>query len=146
MTVAEVCLPFLSFKSGLDLVLAIFNAFVGKSFRHSHTLFADDNYTAHRDAVVKCRLIHRDVSSGNILNHFRIVSDEERTAIVAFGVLTDWELAKRIRKDGETESQEQSERMVSLRVLFRKRNWLTAESDREPGSSCPSHASCRRTR
>ncbi|KAH9927513.1 uncharacterized protein BXZ73DRAFT_102643 [Epithele typhae] len=78
MVVDEVCLPLKAFPTGLDLVRAIYHAIV-----------------AHEDAVDKGKLLHRDVSAGNILLLPRFEHYEDGTsAIIWYGILTDWEMAK----------------------------------------------------
>lgn len=47
------------------------------------------NNPAHRDAYVDAKIIHRDISAGNII----LVQDEEGNWT---GMLNDWELSKRV--------------------------------------------------
>ncbi|KAH9943849.1 hypothetical protein B0H21DRAFT_823505 [Amylocystis lapponica] len=52
-----------------------------------------DCLTAHEDAYVKARILHRDISEGNILIFWRQNSEGQ---IVPCGLLNDWELSKKI--------------------------------------------------
>ncbi|KAH9923940.1 uncharacterized protein BXZ73DRAFT_79341 [Epithele typhae] len=98
MVVEEVCLPLCEIPSGFVLVRAIYNAMAGK-FVHCLQLSDDaDVFTAHRGAHRKCEdLLHRDISAGNILLLPVYFHDsvKKTTKIEWFGILTDWEMAKR---------------------------------------------------
>ncbi|KAH9940900.1 uncharacterized protein BXZ73DRAFT_15975, partial [Epithele typhae] len=79
MVVAEICLPLRMFRNGLELILIILYAI-----------------SAHEQAYKsKHKLLHRDVSVGNILIRPRFESVEEgKSQIRGRGVLADWEMAK----------------------------------------------------
>ena len=71
---------------------------------------------AHEHALKTCRIMHRDVSAGNILIIFSIIppsSEEELYTIVMKGLLSDWELAKVIPETNSAVIASQHERMVS---------------------------------
>ncbi|KAL0960015.1 hypothetical protein HGRIS_011665 [Hohenbuehelia grisea] len=68
--VKEVGLPLSAFENSSDLLRLVFDAFLG-----------------HKDAFTKCRLLHRDISAGNIL--IATAGDGRR-----HGILNDWDLAK----------------------------------------------------
>ena len=52
---------------------------------------------AHEAAVTKCRILHRDISVGNILIYPKIfVADGKVCYVGRVGLLSDWELAKLI--------------------------------------------------
>ncbi|PIL32428.1 hypothetical protein GSI_05130 [Ganoderma sinense ZZ0214-1] len=87
--VAEVCLPSTDITSGEQLVQIVWNCMSG-----------------HQDAVVKCGILHRDVSSGNILIRPELVCTDPETGnsenvVLWWGVLSDWELAKALPIEGK---------------------------------------------
>ena len=61
------------------------------SFRE---LCTDYSNTAHENAYVKCKYMHRDISAGNILIRILVEQTEEGYSVKWEGVLSDWELAK----------------------------------------------------
>ena len=67
---------------------------------------------AHEQALKICRIMHCDVSAGNILIIFSIVrpSSEEAYSIVMKGLLSDWELAKVIPETNSAVFASQPER------------------------------------
>ena len=72
---------------------------------------------AHEHALKNCRIMHRDVSAGNILIIFSIIppsSEEELYTIVMKGLLSDWELAKVIPETNSAVFASQPERTVSI--------------------------------
>ncbi|KAJ8475424.1 hypothetical protein ONZ45_g15614 [Pleurotus djamor] len=73
LVVAEVGTPLSQFPNSKTLIQVIFDAFVG-----------------HQGAYSKCKILHRDVSAGNIL-----IIDGGR------GMLSDWDLAKEVSKLGD---------------------------------------------
>ncbi|KAJ8519090.1 hypothetical protein ONZ45_g3926 [Pleurotus djamor] len=73
LVVKEVGKPLSAFPDSKTLIQAIFDAFVG-----------------HQQAYKKCKILHRDVSAGNIL-----ILDN------GHGLLSDWDLAKEIARLGE---------------------------------------------
>ncbi|KAJ2988213.1 hypothetical protein NUW54_g9184 [Trametes sanguinea] len=78
LVVKEVCLPMRDFKSSHDLIMLLL-----------------DCIEAHGQAYARKRLLHRDVSAGNVL----ILPKEEVVdgviKLKRVGILADWELAKR---------------------------------------------------
>ncbi|KAH9933263.1 hypothetical protein B0H21DRAFT_835281 [Amylocystis lapponica] len=48
---------------------------------------------AHRDAVEKANILHRDISAGNILVIYKKDSDGD---VIPYGLLNDWELSKEL--------------------------------------------------
>ncbi|PIL30039.1 hypothetical protein GSI_07951 [Ganoderma sinense ZZ0214-1] len=87
IVVAEVCLPSTEIKSGHQLTQVVLNCMTG-----------------HRDAAVKCGILHRDVSSGNILIRpeiRRVNSETGEYMVLWYGVLSDWELAKALPIEGK---------------------------------------------
>ncbi|KAI0636357.1 hypothetical protein C8Q77DRAFT_1270422 [Trametes polyzona] len=99
IVVRDVCLPFSEFTSSKQLVLLILHCM-----------------TTHWHAYRCLRLLHRDVSAGNILIHPRLQpvdsdSAEEGSLRVEWsGILTDWELAKYVPEETSKESPRQPER------------------------------------
>ncbi|KAI0781507.1 hypothetical protein BD413DRAFT_31623 [Trametes elegans] len=83
LVVEEVCHPLQDFTCGRDLVTVVRDALI-----------------VHEDAANKADLLHRDVSIGNILIYPRVVTREDGTCYVSrCGLLSDWELAKKIHVD-----------------------------------------------
>ncbi|OBZ73997.1 hypothetical protein A0H81_06315 [Grifola frondosa] len=91
----EVGKPLSEFETSLELVKLI-----------------SDCIIAHEDAVTNARVLHRDISSGNMLMYpLQVTSREGVTQYVWTGLLNDWELSKPIappgtpdvaRRDGRT--------------------------------------------
>ncbi|KAH9896024.1 hypothetical protein C8Q73DRAFT_643740 [Cubamyces lactineus] len=83
IVVEEVAKPLCEFLSGQHLVSVIM-----------------DCVEAHRDAVTKANVVHRDVSGGNILILPKVVHDEAdgSVSVTWKGLLTDWELSKPIHE------------------------------------------------
>ena len=68
---------------------------------------------AHADAVKICKIIHRDISSGNILiRPVFLLGNDGHIRVEWVGILTDWELSKPIVPPG-TGTARQPERTVS---------------------------------
>ncbi|KAI0764234.1 hypothetical protein BD413DRAFT_680533 [Trametes elegans] len=82
IAVNEVCMKMSSFKNGKQLVRLIM-----------------DCMKTHRDAYNHFDLLHRDISSGNVLIIPVVMGIDGKKVVVWKGLLTDWELAKRIPKD-----------------------------------------------
>ncbi|KAI0359627.1 hypothetical protein OH77DRAFT_1043374 [Trametes cingulata] len=76
LVVEEVGLPLKTFANGKELVRMFMHCFI-----------------AHQDAYEKAKVIHRDISVGNIIMVPRIAADGKT---VVKGLLTDWELSKRL--------------------------------------------------
>ncbi|KAI0660024.1 hypothetical protein C8Q70DRAFT_932949 [Cubamyces menziesii] len=93
IAVAEVCLKLENFQYGAQLLRLI-----------EHCI------TTHRDAYEKFGLLHRDISTGNILILPRIVEKNGKKIVLWHGLLTDWELAKYVPKDNSLEHARQPER------------------------------------
>ena len=70
------------------------------------------NYVAHELAVTRCKIMHRDISAGNILILPVLNADEDGVFVMIRGLLSDWELAKHIPLDGVVAMQTQPERTV----------------------------------
>ncbi|KAI0323684.1 hypothetical protein GY45DRAFT_1401272 [Cubamyces sp. BRFM 1775] len=79
LVVDEVCLPLSEFTSGRQLLLIVLYCL-----------------RAHKDACEKAKIMHRDISSGNILIYPRLCLDEETKSYNVHwtGILADWELSK----------------------------------------------------
>ncbi|OSC98907.1 hypothetical protein PYCCODRAFT_1417048 [Trametes coccinea BRFM310] len=76
----DVCLPFTAIRSSKQLVRSLFHCI-----------------TTHSVAYTKLRLLHRDISAGNVIIRPALSSnmDENGKRTVTWtGILTDWELAK----------------------------------------------------
>lgn len=83
-------LPLSKFKSSKELVQAIYDAMLGTSYPMSLLCFASYLilqliHIAHQDAYHKCNILHRDISSNNILMKKG-----------GGGILNDWDLARTV--------------------------------------------------
>ncbi|KAI0631755.1 hypothetical protein C8Q77DRAFT_1177749 [Trametes polyzona] len=81
IVVEEVAMPLTKFTSGHQLLTIILDCII-----------------AHKDAVEKAKIMHRDISGGNILIYPRIMLLEgcDTTRVLWRGLLADWELSKPI--------------------------------------------------
>ncbi|KAI0354094.1 hypothetical protein OH77DRAFT_1426513 [Trametes cingulata] len=94
IAVEEVCLPFTEFRTTEQLIRLM-----------SHCI------ETHYWAYTRYRLLHRDISAGNVLILPTLVKEENGEEIVEWrGVLTDWELAKAVPQKGEEDVARQPER------------------------------------
>ncbi|PIL27941.1 hypothetical protein GSI_09976 [Ganoderma sinense ZZ0214-1] len=116
MVVAEVCLSSTDIMSTEQLVQIIWNCMSG-----------------HKDAVVKCGILHRDVSAGNILIRPEVVcvnaeAGGSESVVFWLGVLSDWELAKALPKDDASIS-------LGVRQPHRTGTWyyMSVYSSKYPG-------------
>ncbi|PIL32454.1 hypothetical protein GSI_05156 [Ganoderma sinense ZZ0214-1] len=84
LVVKEVAMPLDKFEYPQQLVAVIF-----------------DSVHAHYDAVTEESLLHRDISSGNILIYPRVIEWKGKTALQWRGMLVDWEMSKEVHdRDG----------------------------------------------
>ncbi|KAL7277936.1 hypothetical protein ACG7TL_007884 [Trametes sanguinea] len=89
----DVCLPFTAITSSKQLVELLY-----------------DCVTAHSLAYTKHRLLHRDVSAGNVIIRPSLSSEENgKKGVIWEGVLTDWELAKEIPMRDPSKSEKPKE-------------------------------------
>ncbi|KAI0631848.1 hypothetical protein C8Q77DRAFT_1272727 [Trametes polyzona] len=94
ISVKDVCLPFESFKTTAQLIRLM-----------------RDCIKTHRWAYLTKRLLHRDISAGNVLILPRLIIDTHGQETIKWcGVLTDWELAKEVKQDASQEKARQPER------------------------------------
>ncbi|OJT13253.1 hypothetical protein TRAPUB_10188 [Trametes pubescens] len=94
IAVEEVCLKMGDFTNGKQLVRLILNCVV-----------------THRDAYDHFNLLHRDISTGNLLILPQVVKMSDGSKLVGWrGLLTDWELAKYVPKDNSKQRARQPER------------------------------------
>ncbi|TFK81232.1 hypothetical protein K466DRAFT_604669, partial [Polyporus arcularius HHB13444] len=101
----EVALPLNEFQSGKQLIKIV-----------------RDCVIAHYHATVDAKLVHRDISSGNLLIQPKILwvqdpdhPQKERLAIKFAGLLADWEMAK--STDPQQQGQRQPERTGTWRYM-----------------------------
>ena len=87
-----------------------------------------DVSAAHEDALTKCEILHRDVSAGNILILPKVIADNEVTYFLWVGVLSDWELSKRLPGEDEEPKARQPHRTVCRRMHFQIPPLLTGRS------------------
>ncbi|OSD02228.1 hypothetical protein PYCCODRAFT_412716 [Trametes coccinea BRFM310] len=84
----DVCLPFTSVKSSKQLVSCLYNCITTHSLAYSNQ-----------------RLLHRDISAGNMIIRPTLSSSLDANGmrtVVWHGILTDWELAKKLPPPGES--------------------------------------------
>ncbi|KAI0641602.1 hypothetical protein C8Q79DRAFT_929659 [Trametes meyenii] len=96
IAVKDVCLSFAEIKSSYQLVNMIY-----------------DCMSAHHMAYRDHSLLHRDISAGNVIIRPILVDDPQNPGMKRVtwnGVLTDWELAKVVPKDGSQQRARQPER------------------------------------
>ncbi|KAI0648434.1 hypothetical protein C8Q79DRAFT_575387 [Trametes meyenii] len=94
LVVSEVCLPLQDFTCGRELLSVL-----------------RDCIRAHSDAATsEAKMLHRDISIGNILIHPTIQGEDGACRVVRRGILTDWELSKSLCDAGSEECQRQPER------------------------------------
>lgn len=82
--------PLKLFLSSWQMVSAVKGALIGNGLSHILRLFAahSRSFLAHYDATTKAKILHRDISAGNII----IVKEEGEET----GILIDWEMCKHI--------------------------------------------------
>lgn len=83
---------------------------------------ADISNVAHWKAVESPhRILHRDISTGNLLIIPRVIIDQvnKTRTVVWKGILTDWELGKQLPADeDDVEVMRQPSRTVSAYIFF----------------------------
>ncbi|KAI0641582.1 hypothetical protein C8Q79DRAFT_1014034 [Trametes meyenii] len=96
VVVLDVCLPFTEIASSTQLVRLIYQCIYTHSLAYEH-----------------CDVLHRDVSAGNVIIRPQLTEIQGRpgwTKVAWTGILTDWELAKVVPKDGSKQTAKQPER------------------------------------
>ncbi|KAI0368165.1 hypothetical protein BV20DRAFT_1054162 [Pilatotrama ljubarskyi] len=113
IAVEEVCLPFSEFRTTEQLIRLM-----------------SDCIETHYWAFENHDLLHRDVSAGNVLILPKLVTDDDGVEIVEWrGILTDWELAKRVKEEDEEDAARQPERTGTwqfMSVDYIDCNWTRA--------------------
>ena len=88
--------------------------------------------------MTKAKIIHGDVSMGNVLILPTLVQKDEQLVVEWRGILADWELSKSIPKDGQVPRARLPDRTVNIHAFLYVGVWSHRSSlDRAPGSSCP---------
>ncbi|KAI0780150.1 hypothetical protein C8Q74DRAFT_1447525 [Fomes fomentarius] len=102
MVTKEICLPLVVFGSSRRLIQLL-----------------SDVLDAHASAVDKCKLIHRDISSGNILILPVFVKKPGETGlrVVWKGILCDWEVSKPIAESKAKEKARQPQRTGTWKYM-----------------------------
>ncbi|KAI0808324.1 hypothetical protein C8Q74DRAFT_1232805 [Fomes fomentarius] len=98
----EVCLPLRTFRTSKQLVQVV-----------------GDCIEAHADAYEKCKLIHHDISSGNllILPVLARTPGEADLRVVWTGILSDWEISKPVAESGDAGRARKSQRTGTLKYM-----------------------------
>ena len=68
--------------------------FVIPSYAQYVVRLIDIVLSAHENAYVKCKYLHRDISAGNILIRVGLRKKKDAYFVSWSGMLSDWELAK----------------------------------------------------
>ncbi|EPQ50697.1 hypothetical protein GLOTRDRAFT_50132, partial [Gloeophyllum trabeum ATCC 11539] len=79
LAVKEIGCPLKEFKNSEELVTIIYHCIYG-----------------HAGAYRRAKIIHRDISAGNILILRKTVDDKGQTSVISEGLLNDWDLSKSI--------------------------------------------------
>ncbi|KAL6301564.1 hypothetical protein BKA93DRAFT_828209 [Sparassis latifolia] len=114
----EVCRPMRDFKHGQELTRLVWDS--------------------HRDVMKLAGIIHRDISSGNLLiNEYEIEASNGGKRIARDGILADWELSKAL-PDGSEESDGPRQpyragtwQFLSVRTLNNPFRTITVEDELE---------------
>ncbi|KAI0641599.1 hypothetical protein C8Q79DRAFT_918749, partial [Trametes meyenii] len=96
IVVSDVCLPFTEIVSSTQLIVLIYHCI-----------------TTHARAYTRYSVLHRDISAGNVIIRPQLRLIPSRLGwnrVVWTGILTDWELAKVVPKDGTKQAARQPER------------------------------------
>ncbi|KAL6301568.1 hypothetical protein BKA93DRAFT_738530 [Sparassis latifolia] len=96
----EVCRPMSDFDSGEDLVHLVW-----------------DCVQVHKDAMLSADLIHRDISSGNLLINEHEIEENGTKCVVRDGILSDWELSKPLPGKGSVDGPRQPDRTGTWQFL-----------------------------
>ncbi|KAI0357238.1 hypothetical protein OH77DRAFT_146381 [Trametes cingulata] len=89
IAVKEVCLPFSDFRTTKQLIRLMY-----------------DCIATHHWAYTRHNLLHRDISAGNVLILPTLGVNPSGKEVVEWrGLLTDWELAKPVSREGEDDSE-----------------------------------------
>ncbi|RPD55668.1 hypothetical protein L226DRAFT_494709 [Lentinus tigrinus ALCF2SS1-7] len=100
IVVDEVCLRLNEFKTSRQLIQVVL-----------------DCVEAHEEAVTKAKLIHGDISFGNVLILPTLVEKDGQLVVEWRGILADWELSKPIPEDGKAARARQPERMGTWQFM-----------------------------
>ena len=71
-------------------------------------------FAAHKVAVMRTKLLHRDVSAGNILIYPKVIKAQGNHYLKWCGILADWELSRAVHEPGTPRRPRQPERTVRL--------------------------------
>lgn len=127
IVVKDVCLPFDQFRSTQELIHLIYccisSTFTHPVELHCCMLTLPTSLLAHFWAYTTYNLLHRDISSGNLLILPKHVMVDGEETVEWQGVLTDWELAKTVPKNGADDKARQPERTVCSHIYIRIRCW-----------------------
>ena len=118
LVVAEVCLPSTAFRSGRQLARIFWNCINGESHMPHSSLMHEVHLViiiGHGEANELCGILHRDVSTGNILILPTLLARPTGGFIITWiGVLSDWELAKKVLGEDEQLKARQPHRTVCV--------------------------------
>jgi len=125
LVLETVGMPLNRFRSTRQLCEVIRDAIVGKGGFRRVSLDKLTLPIAHTDAYNKTRILHRDVSAGNIL-----ITEK------GSGILIDWDLSKKVKEDADPKPRRHSRTVITRRYLSRT-NVLTELVLREHGNLYP---------
>ncbi|TBU51851.1 hypothetical protein BD310DRAFT_278720 [Dichomitus squalens] len=88
-------------------------------FRHDRQLVGIfyDCLHAHKSAVERTKLVHRDVSPGNILIYPKVIKMRGKYWLRWSGLLADWELSRAVHEPGTSRLPRQPERMGTWQFM-----------------------------
>lgn len=118
LVVQEVAMDLTAFRTGKQLVSIIYDCVTGEctsSCLVSHVLLT--GLLAHDEAMTKAKIVHRDVSGGNILIFPKAAHLPNGNMAVKWkGLLADWELSKPVCDDPSRSRARQPERTVCFQT------------------------------
>lgn len=133
IAVKDVCLTFDNIQSSEQLVRMIYYCIASTSLRsliywypvmHANIIALEAHYWAY----TKYDLLHRDISSGNVMIRPRHIIQDGKKEVQWQGVLIDWELATNVRKDGTDDKTKKKEKTVCQSLSSNIcRSWLNMQ-------------------
>ncbi|TFK79285.1 hypothetical protein K466DRAFT_668164 [Polyporus arcularius HHB13444] len=102
LVVKEVGMSLSQFQYGRQLVGIMYDC-----------IYAHEQAATHPDT----KLLHRDVSAGNVLIYPRVVVESGNVRLQWGGLLADWEMSRTVHKDAEDRRPHQPERMGTWQYM-----------------------------
>ncbi|KAJ3003707.1 hypothetical protein NUW54_g5162 [Trametes sanguinea] len=110
----DVCLPFTEITSSKQLVELLFDCVQSALHQFGSSVHSAEAFfiAAHSLAYTRHQLLHRDISAGNVIILPSLssgVGEDGQKVVTWNGVLTDWELAKRVPVRSASDSDKPKE-------------------------------------